>query len=826
MARVQIQFDKPYVYIPTTLQNRLETIHSYPLTILQAASGFGKTTAISKYLFQAEAHQVYWYTCMGEPIRKAWNGICKMFSHIDKNVARQLEALAYPTQDNLVDIAEILGGCSVDGETWVIIDNFQYIQNSLPERMLHALARHSSQWLHIVVITQSIDNMDIGGISSDKIYVIENSAFFFQKIDTNAYFQANGITLSCDELDRLHMLSEGWVAALNLQLIHYRQERDFEATDSMDDLIQSVIWNRLELEEQLFLIAVSSLDRFTTEQAYIILQKDVFSGSIARLLNSGSFIRYERVSGAYTLHSLLKKFLRQEMTKLPAEEISRIQKLAADAYAAVGDRYHALRNYLEVAEFQTLLSLPLKASDFALYLEDGSAKVLEEVLNKCDRALLMQYPQTLSMITFELFRAGSYTAFGRGCALIADILSQPEQCGLSANETRTLSGQMALLQSFMAFNDIEKMSVLHRKAWELLGGSFSNRSDWNDSWTFGQTSVLYMFWSKSGALDNELACMEECLPYYIRLTQGHGTGADCAMQAEALLMRGNDTAAEALCYKAIYLADEQEQDSICFAAETVLLRIALLRGDTETYENVRQSILKRAKTCVEPMGRRMADLALSFVSVLVDDGAVSEWLTDLDKIATVLYEVAVPFGVLVYLRWLVPQNQNAKLLGIAQGALPAVVQHHFLLPQVYFHLFSAIAHSRQRQMQEAQAALDRALAIALPDGIYLPFVEYGEQLEPLLAARSQSPDMTGVLSLYKRHKTGVEKLKKSVAIGRLSPREREVARLAADGLTNRAIAARLLISQETVKAVMKNIFQKLSIGSRVQLKTLKHAGKI
>ena len=196
----KIQSLKPTVYIPIALQKRLEIIHGYPLTVLQAAS--------------SDVHLIYWYTCMGEPLRKAWNGICKIFSHIDTSAAKRLETLEYPTQENLVDIAEILDGCEVDGETWVIIDNFQYIQNSLPERMLHALARHASQKLHIVIITQSINHIDIGGIPDDKVYVIENSAFFFQKEDINAFFRANEIALSLDELKRLQMISEGWVAVL------------------------------------------------------------------------------------------------------------------------------------------------------------------------------------------------------------------------------------------------------------------------------------------------------------------------------------------------------------------------------------------------------------------------------------------------------------------------------------------------------------------------------------------------------------------------------------------------------------------------------------
>jgi DNA-binding NarL/FixJ family response regulator len=51
----------------------------------------------------------------------------------------------------------------------------------------------------------------------------------------------------------------------------------------------------------------------------------------------------------------------------------------------------------------------------------------------------------------------------------------------------------------------------------------------------------------------------------------------------------------------------------------------------------------------------------------------------------------------------------------------------------------------------------------------------------------------------------------------LSAREREVARLVADGLSNPAIASALFISVATVKTHVSHILVKLGLDSRVQL---------
>ncbi len=83
-----------------------------------------------------------------------------------------------------------------------------------------------------------------------------------------------------------------------------------------------------------------------------------------------------------------------------------------------------------------------------------------------------------------------------------------------------------------------------------------------------------------------------------------------------------------------------------------------------------------------------------------------------------------------------------------------------------------------------------ALRVAAEGGTYLP----SELMEPLVAG------MTG----------GVR------SSGRLSPRERQVLQLVADGYENKQVATELEISEATVKTYLRGVFDRLDVSSRAE----------
>lgn len=87
--------------------------------------------------------------------------------------------------------------------------------------------------------------------------------------------------------------------------------------------------------------------------------------------------------------------------------------------------------------------------------------------------------------------------------------------------------------------------------------------------------------------------------------------------------------------------------------------------------------------------------------------------------------------------------------------------------------------------------------------------QLSKQLETLQTMLTQQPD----------HKQPISK-ESAAALENLTPRQKEVAYLAADGLTNKQIASALSIQENTVKLYISQILKSTSLANRTQLSLL------
>ncbi len=143
-------------------------------------------------------------------------------------------------------------------------------------------------------------------------------------------------------------------------------------------------------------------------------------------------------------------------------------------------------------------------------------------------------------------------------------------------------------------------------------------------------------------------------------------------------------------------------------------------------------------------------------------------------------------------------------------------------------VLKAMALQAQGDTAQALSALERSLALAEPEGFLLLFVDEGPPMAHLLyrvadrGTALQRPYVAKILSAFdasQRERAQVSPRPASFAhpfIEPLTEREIEVLHLIAEGLSNREIALRLVISPSTVKRHTSKIYGKLDVHSRTQ----------
>ena len=142
-------------------------------------------------------------------------------------------------------------------------------------------------------------------------------------------------------------------------------------------------------------------------------------------------------------------------------------------------------------------------------------------------------------------------------------------------------------------------------------------------------------------------------------------------------------------------------------------------------------------------------------------------------------------------------------------------ERNTIMSEIYLRMTCAAVYHNSGNDEAAIKHIDRALALALPDKLYGLLAEYCRALDTLIERRLTAIDEEAWQTVKKLHKvynegwsilSGAIRGKKIVTT--LSAKEREVAKLAAFGMTNQEIADKLHMSLSVVKQAIRVVSEK------------------
>ena len=784
--------------------------------------GYGKTTAVKEF-FTPSSSPVFWLRVYDSSAATFWKGLTDLFDGIDSSLSKKLSKLGVPNDPIMLWKAmKLMGNTAFSSDTVIVIDDYHLLNSPEIDRFLGMLAENELDHLHLVLIMrysrfQRLEELSLKGL----LHHITQEPFEFHTDEIKAYYQSCGVYIDERQSSELYSMTEGWVSALYLMMLEYVEDGSLALPENIYKLMEKAVYNPLSDEQKAFILAMSIFDSFTLEQAQSMWEDQNTGDLLTEIINKNALVSYDSRSKTYHIHGLFREYLQDILNGKQANELSSLYRKAA-RWALTNGNYAASQEFFyRCGDFEGILSS--MEQETAKRFTPEHKDVLKKYIGECPEEIRKRHPYALFVLAVHLFTHQDLEPFYQICREIENNLQTDESLD-EARKTQ-LRGELELLYGGLKYNDLKKMTAHFNKAWALLGrptAIFKDLTDWN----MGSPSILGLYHRESGKLDEEVSDMLVNMECYDRLSGGHASGGEYLMEAEGYFNRGDFENAEISLHKAVNRAQAAGNHSIRLCSMFLQIRLAFIRDDAEalhsTIENMRRQITQTSKYQTLQM---VKICEMAFHAYFDQTVNLSEILDPAEGQGVKLRFFTLPVFNIVYGRILLNGGEYLKLIGSADQFFSVAAVFPNLLGSIYTYIYLAAANHRIFREKDAMDSLQKALDLALPDQLLMPFVENCDYITPLLRSLSGyerfQADIEKILALHDIYAPLKEAfIRDYLSDGRpvLTDRELNVARLVSEGLTNREISRRLFISVNTVKAALKSIYAKLSINNRMHLK--------
>ena len=811
------------IYISERLQKSLQPVSNSALTAITAPMGYGKTTAVNWYLSrlakdtQALLIRISIYS---QNLSIFWKSVQNAFSFAGLNFLENYdcpedEASAGFLTEILCYQLEKCENC------YIFIDDFHLLKDDRVATFLCRMAGRIPENVHLIVASRNHFISDdwivrLGG----RLHKIEIDDLRLNAGELSAYIRRCGTSLTASQLKQLLKSSEGWFAAVYLNLCSFSKSGELPGkTSDIYQMFSASMLNPLPEDRKEFLSAMGLADEFTEEMAEFITKREDVHQILKTLTRQNAFVTCLNDGQTYRFHHMMKECAFRAFRTLDDSRQAFYYERYGAWYEKHGAYIYALSAYRRNQNFAAILRVVQK--DAGILLASLKPEEVLEVLNRCPVSVLKEYPLAILVLMRCMFNWKNIPKMLElKELLLASIREHPK---LSEEERGNLLGECDLIQSFLMYNDISRMSQFHRSASEkMTRPAISIRSD--GGWTFGSPSVLMMFHRKSGDLDKELEEMNQCMPHYYKITNGHGQGAETIMSAEAHFMRGNFVDANIALEKAYTQIQGNGQESIALCCDFLAQRLSICMDIKmrNTFEERRKELLQGHNTTWV----NIFDSTCAYYYAVTGQTERIPALFGAHMLSTVNFLApGRPMMEMIENQVYLAQGEYSKVIGRSESILAMCQALHYDLVALHVQIQLLAANWKLGKTEQALDLLRRSLSQAFPDGILMPFVENYPYIEELLKGSFFGINenfLFRITRMGKEWEMRCDQLKKEEAYPPvfkvLSDRELEITELMAKHMSNKEIAQSLFLSEGTVKQYINQIYSKLQIPGDVRVK--------
>jgi ATP-dependent transcriptional regulator len=799
--------------------NDLAAAYDFPLTIVEAPMGFGKTTAVKSF-FAFEKAQPLWITFRNSENSSVffWDAFTDAIGKADEKAGAALRGLGFPADAPGLDkTLFILNNMTFQNKFLLVLDDYHLSQNLQLNRLILQFAQEEITDFHMIIITRDTTDFDfVELLSKGLCYVVSREKLRFTENEVRDYCKMMLTETAPSDLQKICEYTGGWISFIYIILLGLEQGIPVGMSSTIDGLIEKTLYQIYDGATQDFLLRLSVMDEFTAEQAEFVTGNKNISAVLKNLSRKNSFVFYNETDQTYKIHNVFLDFLRMKR-RFSDSEIKALYGRLGDWYLLKEDFPNAYSCLYRAGQPERILFLLNEPKNIRMGAPRFEGE--HEMFDRLGREQLFRYPFAyLQHISISQVDGEKDPAINWAERL--DELQQYCEGMDSVDEEYRdrILAEILAVRIFTMFNHVEDMVEAFKRIFRLLKGRQSYIAFPNNVYTFASPHYLYLYFRRQGGFEKLKDLLSESVEY-AKISNGCGEGSDSLSLAEYALETGDWDNVELNSTKALLKAKTKNQFSVILCAKFCLMRLYILQNRVSETLELLNKVEKDIENADHPSYSTTAAMCRGYIYACLNQWEkIPFWLQTGDMANAVLYYQGVGFNYLVYGKALMAAEKYAELEVQTEIFQKQFAVYSNQLGFIHNHIFRAVAKYHLYGPDAGTAALEEAFSQAQPDGIVMPFIEAAIYILKMVEAVAQKYPDSGyiqrVLSgcrLYEQNVKGV----RYEAVS-LSQRELCVLSLAAQSLTRKEIAERLFISEGTVKTHFKNIYEKLEASGKVE----------